>query len=111
MVGSQFDRMQLPVLTCKALSSAGYFHPWLTKYRRGTAAMSQGIAAKIGTSASLLTPHAWAPAALCMGVVFGDIGTSPLYTLSVAAKVASPGGTVAPDAVLGIVSLIFWSLI
>ena len=74
--------------------------------------MAQGIAAKIGTSASLLTPHAWAPAALaCMGVVFGDIGTSPLYTLSVAAKVASPGGTVAPDAVLGIVSLIFWSLI
>jgi KUP system potassium uptake protein len=46
-----------------------------------------------------------------MGVVFGDIGTSPLYTLNVAAKAASPGGSVAPEAVLGIVSLIFWSLI
>jgi len=46
-----------------------------------------------------------------MGVVFGDIGTSPLYTLSVAAKAASPGGTAAPEAVLGIVSLILWSLI
>jgi KUP system potassium uptake protein len=46
-----------------------------------------------------------------MGVVFGDIGTSPLYTLNVAAKAASPGGIVAPEAVLGIVSLIFWSLI
>jgi KUP system potassium uptake protein len=45
---------------------------------------------------------------LCMGVVFGDIGTSPLYTLNVAAKAASPGGTVTPEAVLGIVSLIFW---
>jgi KUP system potassium uptake protein len=56
--------------------------------------------------------RAWAPAALAtMGVVFGDIGTSPLYTLNVAAKAASPGGTVTPEAVLGIVSLIFWSLI
>src|SRR5208282_5059108 len=56
--------------------------------------------------------RALAPAAIaCMGVVFGDIGTSPLYTLNVAAKSASPGGQVAPEAVLGIVSLIFWSLI
>jgi len=46
-----------------------------------------------------------------MGVVFGDIGTSPLYTLNVATKAASPSGQVAPEAVLGIVSLIFWSLI
>jgi KUP system potassium uptake protein len=54
----------------------------------------------------------WAPAALaCMGVVFGDIGTSPLYTLNVAAKSASPDGQISPQAVLSIVSLIFWSLI
>jgi KUP system potassium uptake protein len=46
-----------------------------------------------------------------MGVVFGDIGTSPLYTLNVAARSASPDGQVSPEAVLGIVSLIFWSLI
>ena len=56
--------------------------------------------------------RALAPAAIaCMGVVFGDIGTSPLYTLNVAAKAASPGGQVTPEAVLGVVSLIFWSLI
>ena len=56
--------------------------------------------------------HAWAPAALaCMGVVFGDIGTSPLYALSVAVKAASPDGQISPQAVLGVVSLIFWSLI
>ena len=54
----------------------------------------------------------WASAALaCMGVVFGDIGTSPLYTLQVAAKAASSGGMASPEAVLGIISLIFWSLI
>jgi KUP system potassium uptake protein len=53
-----------------------------------------------------------APAALaCMGVVFGDIGTSPLYTLQVATKAASPSGAISPEAVLGVVSLIFWSLI
>jgi KUP system potassium uptake protein len=53
-----------------------------------------------------------APAALaCMGVVFGDIGTSPLYALNVAAKSASSNGQLTPEAVLGIVSLIFWSLI
>ena len=58
------------------------------------------------------TARALGPAALaCMGVVFGDIGTSPLYTLNVAAKSASPSGQVTPEAVLGIVSLIFWSLI
>ena len=56
--------------------------------------------------------RALAPAAIaCMGVVFGDIGTSPLYALNVAAKASSPGGVIAPEAVLGIVSLIFWSLI
>jgi len=46
-----------------------------------------------------------------MGVVFGDIGTSPLYTLSVTVKAASPAGQISPEAVLGVVSLIFWSLI
>ena len=46
-----------------------------------------------------------------IGVVFGDIGTSPLYALSVAVKDTSTGGQISPDAVLGVVSLIFWSLI
>jgi len=67
---------------------------------------------KIGAVTQVAPTRAWAPAALaCMGVVFGDIGTSPLYTLNVAAKAASPAGQVSPEAVLGIVSLIFWSLI
>jgi KUP system potassium uptake protein len=68
--------------------------------------------AKIGAAPHAGTGRSWAPAALaCMGVVFGDIGTSPLYTLNVAVKSASPDGQVSPEAVLGIVSLIFWSLI
>jgi KUP system potassium uptake protein len=46
-----------------------------------------------------------------LGVVYGDIGTSPLYALKEAVKAASSGGVVAADAVLGVVSLIFWALI
>ena len=68
--------------------------------------------AKIHATPCEGTARPWAPAALaCMGVVFGDIGTSPLYTLNVAARSASPDGQISPEGVLGIVSLIFWSLI
>jgi KUP system potassium uptake protein len=44
-----------------------------------------------------------------LGIVFGDIGTSPLYALKVC---FSGEGAVrpTPDNVLGLVSLIFWSL-
>ena len=47
-----------------------------------------------------------------LGVVYGDIGTSPLYALKEAAKAATGhGGALTPDAVLGVVSLILWALI
>src|SRR5512143_2459979 len=43
-----------------------------------------------------------------LGVVYGDIGTSPLYALKEAT--AAAGGSSDPAAVLGVLSLIFWSL-
>src|SRR6202045_454855 len=43
-----------------------------------------------------------------LGVVYGDIGTSPLYKLKQAVQA---GGTPTPDTVMGIVSLILWSLL
>ena len=43
-----------------------------------------------------------------IGVVFGDIGTSPLYALSTALKA---GDSVAPADVIGMVSLIVWALL
>src|SRR3989440_5376601 len=46
-----------------------------------------------------------------LGVVYGDIGTSPLYALKEAAKAAAHGGTLTPEAILGVVSLILWALI
>src|SRR6185295_9591781 len=46
-----------------------------------------------------------------LGVVFGDIGTSPIYTIQ---TVFSPGDphpvAVSTDSVFGIVSMIFWSV-
>ena len=47
-----------------------------------------------------------------IGVVYGDIGTSPLYALREAVVAASATATVAtPQAVLGVLSLILWALI
>ncbi|MFO7476865.1 MAG: potassium transporter Kup [Methyloceanibacter sp.] len=54
----------------------------------------------------------WALTFGSIGVVYGDIGTSPLYALREALLAASgPSATVSPEAVYGVLSLIFWSLI
>src|SRR5258708_10661154 len=47
-----------------------------------------------------------------IGVVYGDIGTSPLYAFREAVIAASgSSGTVTSQAVLGVLSLILWALI
>lgn len=46
-----------------------------------------------------------------LGVVYGDIGTSPLYALKEAAKAAAHGSTLSHAAVLGVASLILWALL
>lgn len=46
-----------------------------------------------------------------LGVVYGDIGTSPLYALKEAAKAATNGAPLTPAAILGVASLILWALI
>ena len=43
-----------------------------------------------------------------LGVVYGDIGTSPLYTLQTAYQSA---GGYSPEVALGLLSLVFWTLI
>src|SRR5579864_2068400 len=45
-----------------------------------------------------------------LGVVFGDIGTSPLYTLK-ECMIAAGGAKASVDDLFGILSLMFWSLI
>src|SRR5579862_7607483 len=79
--------------------------------------MTESIAAPAraeATSDSAGPPHSsfWALALGSIGVVYGDIGTSPLYALREAVVAAS--GThheeLARSTVLGVVSLILWAL-
>ncbi|MGH6684825.1 MAG: potassium transporter Kup [Pseudolabrys sp.] len=81
--------------------------------------MSQSIAAARGGSVAAaeggdmtVKSGFWALTLGCIGVVYGDIGTSPLYALreSVLAA-AGPAKTVSEPVVLGILSLIIWALL
>ncbi|SFI57583.1 potassium transporter Kup [Jannaschia pohangensis] len=62
-------------------------------------------------------PDSHAPAAKAglalgsVGVVYGDIGTSPLYALREGLAAAAEGAAPDPEAVTGIVSLLLWMLI
>jgi KUP system potassium uptake protein len=46
-----------------------------------------------------------------LGIVYGNIGSSPLYAFREAIKAGSAGGSPTPEAVLGVISLIIWSLL
>ncbi|SEE30303.1 KUP system potassium uptake protein [Rhizobiales bacterium GAS191] len=69
--------------------------------------------ANAGTPSPTLRPIV--PASLfglglsALGIVFGDIGTSPLYTLKTVLSLTGAAPT--PDVVLGILSLILWTLV
>ena len=52
----------------------------------------------------------WALTVGSIGVVYGDIGTSPLYAFREAARAAAADGFLDPVEVLGVLSLIFWAL-
>ena len=52
----------------------------------------------------------WALALGSVGVVYGDIGTSPLYAMREALIHAEEGG-ITRDEVLGVTSLLLWALI
>ena len=44
---------------------------------------------------------------ITLGIIFGDIGTSPLYTLQTILK---EGGAITEELVLGAISCVFWTL-
>ena len=52
----------------------------------------------------------WALTLGCIGVVYGDIGTSPLYAFKEAINAAVKRGLSIGEATLGVLSLILWSL-
>ena len=53
----------------------------------------------------------WALTLGSVGVVYGDIGTSPLYAFREAVVAASDAGTISREVVLGVNSMILWALI
>jgi KUP system potassium uptake protein len=61
------------------------------------------------TGENIPTPRLAAVSVAAMGVVYGDIGTSPLYTMKEVFN-GPHAVAVTPDNLLGILSLIFWAL-
>lgn len=52
----------------------------------------------------------WLLALGALGVVFGDIGTSPLYALHTAFSMEHNAVTIAPENVYGIISMVLWTI-
>ena len=75
---------------------------------RTEAARGHGVASKV-SGAAWRRRQAWLTLG-ALGVVYGDIGTSPLYAVR-QSVLATGRGMATPDAVLGAISLILWSLI
>jgi KUP system potassium uptake protein len=76
---------------------------------------SEPLNASIEPSPPEVTAHApssfWALALGSIGVVYGDIGTSPLYALKESVLAAGGKDAVSQSVILGILSLIIWALI
>lgn len=73
--------------------------------------MSDRPQAADGHPAAPTSSKNFALAFASMGVVFGDIGTSPLYALREALAHATNGGAIDRADVMGVVSLLLWALI
>src|SRR5437764_10653164 len=52
----------------------------------------------------------WTLALGSIGVVYGDIGTSPLYALKESLTAATAGGQLTENMVIGVMSLMLWAL-
>ncbi len=76
------------------------------------AAAHGGSIAANGNSEAPVQVGFWALTLGSIGVVYGDIGTSPLYALRESVLAAlGPGNPVSEPVVLGILSLIIWALL
>ncbi len=79
--------------------------------QEGVPSTAASADAKSAASSSAAPPSLIALALGSVGVVYGDIGTSPLYAFREAAIAASEGHGVERVTVLGVLSLILWALI
>ena len=69
------------------------------------------ISAHGGDDSRTGTQHLWALALGSIGVVYGDIGTSPLYAFKEAITAANEHGIGGANAVLGVLSIMVWTII
>lgn len=67
--------------------------------------MPLDIARRRRISLRVVQPATPAAALIALGIVYGDLGTSPLYTLQMVVRTV--GAKFTPRAALGILSLIF----
>ena len=68
-------------------------------------------AADQGTPDGTPDKHFWTLVLGCIGVVYGDIGTSPLYAFKEAISAAKGDSFAGHEAVFGVLSLIVWALL
>jgi len=72
---------------------------------------SAGHHASTSAGGEVAAPNLFALTLGSVGVVYGDIGTSPLYAFREAVVAAQDNGSVTQATVLGVLSAILWSLI
>jgi len=70
--------------------------------------MDRGTESAVSDPSPSQTKRFWALALGSVGVVFGDIGTSPLYAFR---EALSQAGSIQPETIMGVVSLALWALI
>ena len=101
---SQAHSVDGPLPGCGGAPAAGADEP--------RSALPQGVAGSgVDHGAPAHTRHGyWALAVGSLGVVFGDIGTSPLYAFQAAMGQAARD-PLGPGAAIGVVSLALWALI
>src|SRR6185312_16199373 len=73
--------------------------------------MAVTVSSTEASDGQAVAPGFWALALGSIGVVFGDIGTSPLYAFREAVADATHGEAVTRTVVLGVLSLILWALL
>jgi KUP system potassium uptake protein len=96
----------------EAAHKLGYFKPPKSAAEERQAAVQKRFAALADSERDVVAHAGKAVLALgALGVVYGDIGTSPLYTEQVIFTSHGDAAQATPAGVYGVVSLIFWALI
>jgi KUP system potassium uptake protein len=95
----------------EASHKLGYFRPPAPSAEERSAAVRRRFAALADSEQDVIVHTGRAVLALgALGVVYGDIGTSPLYTEQVIFTTHRAAAHATPAGVFGVVSLIFWAL-